>query len=64
MSTDLKNNNQELRSTLQLKIVAEDKYKPSYANETDACMDLKVKIRADKDEALRCYINKTMSEYP
>lgn len=27
---------------MKLKIVAEDKYKPQYANDTDACMDLKV----------------------
>lgn len=29
---------------MNLKIVAEDKYVPQYANETDACMDLKAKI--------------------
>lgn len=29
---------------MKLKIVAEDKYLPCYANETDACMDLKAKI--------------------
>ncbi len=31
--------------TINLKIVCEDeKYLPTYANETDACMDLKIKI--------------------
>ena len=29
---------------IDMKIVCEDKYLPSYANDTDACMDLKVKI--------------------
>ena len=29
---------------MKLKIVAEDKYLPQYANDTDACMDLKAKI--------------------
>ena len=30
---------------MKLKIVTEDKYLPKYANETDACMDLKAKIQ-------------------
>lgn len=35
---------------LDLKIVCDnDKYLPAYANQTDACMDLKVKIDVDKD---------------
>ena len=29
---------------MKIKIVAEDKYMPKYANETDACMDLKAKL--------------------
>lgn len=29
---------------MKLKIVAEDKYLPKYANDTDACMDLKARI--------------------
>lgn len=29
---------------MRVKFVAEEKYRPQYANETDACMDLKVKI--------------------
>lgn len=40
---------------LDLKIVCKDKkYLPTYANDTDACMDLKVKIEFGADEALRC----------
>lgn len=35
---------------INLKIVCEDKkYMPTYANDTDACMDLKVKIDVDKN---------------
>ena len=35
---------------LNLKIVCDsDKYMPIYANQTDACMDLKVKIDVDED---------------
>ena len=35
---------------MKLKIVVEDeKYKPTYANDTDACMDLKVKIDEDNE---------------
>ena len=35
---------------MKLKMVVEDeKYKPTYANDTDACMDLKVKIDEDKE---------------
>lgn len=35
---------------INLKIVCEDKkYIPTYANDTDACMDLKVKIDVDKN---------------
>lgn len=34
---------------LNIKIVCEDdKYKPSYANQTDACMDLKIKVEEGK----------------
>lgn len=33
---------------MRLKIVAEDKYLPEYANNTDACMDLKAKIVDNK----------------
>ena len=29
---------------MKVKFVAEEKYRPQYANETDACMDLKAKI--------------------
>lgn len=29
---------------MKVKFVAEEKYRPKYANETDACMDLKAKI--------------------
>lgn len=32
---------------MKLKIVCEDKYKPEYANDTDACMDLKARITKD-----------------
>ena len=32
---------------LKLKIVAEDKYMPKYANSTDACMDLKARLQTD-----------------
>ena len=36
---------------INLKIVCDDKkYIPAYANETDACMDLKVKIDVEKNE--------------
>ena len=35
---------------MKLKMVVEDeKYKPTYANDTDACMDLKVKIDEDNE---------------
>ena len=35
---------------MKLKMVVEDeKYKPMYANDTDACMDLKVKIDEDNE---------------
>ena len=35
---------------MKLKMVVEDeKYKPTYANNTDACMDLKVKIDEDNE---------------
>ena len=35
---------------MKLKMVVEDeKYKPTYANDTDACMDLKVKIEEDNE---------------
>ena len=35
---------------MKLKIVCEDeKYLPTYANDTDACMDLKVKIEDDNE---------------
>lgn len=35
---------------MKLKMVVEDeKYKPTYANDTDACMDLKVKIEDDNE---------------
>ena len=35
---------------MKLKIVVDDeKYKPIYANDTDACMDLKVKIDEDNE---------------
>ena len=33
---------------MKLKIVAEDKYLPQYANNTDACMDLKAKITKEE----------------
>lgn len=39
---------------MKLKIVAEDKYLPQYANDTDACMDIKAKIPTDE---LGNYIN-------
>ena len=32
-----------------IQVVCEDKYLPSYANDTDACMDLKLKIETGKD---------------
>lgn len=34
---------------MELKIVAEDKYLPSYANDTDACMDLKACLKGVPD---------------
>lgn len=34
---------------MKLKIVAEDKYLPQYANDTDACMDLKACLRGVPD---------------
>ena len=34
---------------MKLKIVAEDKYLPQYANDTDACMDLKACLRCVPD---------------
>ena len=35
---------------MKLKIVCDDeKYLPTYANDTDACMDLKVKIDEDNE---------------
>lgn len=30
---------------MKLKVVAEDRYLPQYANDTDACMDIKAKIK-------------------
>ena len=33
---------------MKLNIVAEDRYLPQYANDTDACMDLKAKIQNEK----------------
>lgn len=35
---------------MKLKIVAEDKYLPQYANDTDACMDLKARIQNEITE--------------
>jgi len=35
---------------MKLKIVAEDKYKPQYANDTDACMDLKARVQLQPEE--------------
>jgi len=32
---------------LEVKMIAEEKYKPVYANDTDACMDIKAKINND-----------------
>ena len=32
---------------LEIKMVAEEKYEPVYANDTDACMDIKAKIDND-----------------
>ena len=32
---------------LEIKMVAEEKYEPIYANDTDACMDIKAKINND-----------------
>lgn len=32
---------------LEIKMVAEEKYEPVYANDTDACMDIKAKINND-----------------
>ena len=34
---------------MKLKIVAQDKYKPQYANDTDACMDLKACLKGVPD---------------
>ena len=34
-----------MKMKIKIKIVAEDKYMPKYANETDACLDLKAKIQ-------------------
>lgn len=50
--------------TVGLDIVYEDpKYIPAYANDTDACMDLKAKVSFGPDKALRVVENKTMPEY-
>ena len=35
---------------LEIKMVAEEKYEPIYANDTDACMDIKAKIDNDLGE--------------
>lgn len=35
---------------LEIKMVAEEKYEPTYANDTDACMDIKAKIDNDLGE--------------
>lgn len=35
---------------MKIKIVAEDKYLPQYANDTDACMDIKAKIHNEIEE--------------
>ena len=32
---------------LEIKMIAEEKYEPVYANDTDACMDIKAKINND-----------------
>ena len=44
---------------LKLKIVCEDeRYMPQYANDTDACMDLKIKIKNNDYEKVDCYFLK------
>ena len=35
---------------LEVKMIAEEKYEPAYANDTDACMDIKAKIDNDLGE--------------
>ena len=46
---------------IDVKIVCEkDKYKPSYANSTDACMDLKVKVEEGKS-LIAPYTSKSFS---
>ena len=45
MTTMTMNNN---NNKIKIKIVAEDKYMPKYANETDACLDLKAKIQNER----------------
>ena len=39
---------------MELKIVAEEKYLPQYANETDACMDLKACLKTSSDAIHVC----------
>lgn len=58
------NNKGEAMLGIGLDIVCEDsKYMPAYANDTDACMDLKAKINFGLGEALRVVEDKTRSEY-
>lgn len=50
--------------SLDLKIICDsEKYLPTYANNTDACMDLKVKIKFGTDEALRCATDENLHQY-
>lgn len=41
---------------MKVKFVADEKYRPQYANDTDACMDLRARITKDSDLHLRTSI--------
>lgn len=45
-------NNEELKPMLNIKVVADERHMPQYANETDACMDLKARIVNNEPRSL------------
>lgn len=51
---------------LNVKMVTEDKYKPAYAHDTDACMDIKAKINEENPICRNVweYIYGTENPYP
>ena len=45
------------KNNISVKMVVEEKYKPEYANSTDYCMDLKVKIHNEKPNQYDFIVN-------